>query len=380
MTGDATGVAAPPELADELAAASEERERVDEEIAAVGEEHVRAVADAHDRATTLLDRYVDTATGSGDFESFVEFTESFESLVEGLDDDLPEREAFERAGEILDQRRLSESHFERARDALAPAADVAALLEERAAARGRYRDARGDAVTRRDEVRERIERLERLQTLGEADLDAPVEDLREPLAAYDDAVREAFEEFLAAESARTVLRFVAATRQYPLVEFRPPPEDLREYVETRPAGTEPIPTLLEYAEYSNSKLDHYVDDATALKRAVATQQTYLRRLSAEPLTVGWPPPPADELLWRVRELRPVVARFAGDEAVARLREVAAAAREDRYARLREAAVARAELDDDERERLASGAVDAELSAARERLSAIADLLAEYPPL
>ncbi len=380
MSGDATEVAAPPELAEELRAASEARERVASDIETLGEDDVRAVADAHDEATTLLDRYVDTATGSGNFEAFVEFESEFESLVEGLDDDLPEREAFEEAGEIVDQRRLSESHFERGREALAPAAEVAALLEERTDARRRYRDARAAVATRRDELRERIDRLEHLRTLGEADLDAPVEEVREPVGAYDDAVREAFEHFRAEESARTVLRFVAATRQYPLVDYRSPPEDLREYVETRDAGAESIATLLEYAEYSNSKLDHYVDDPMALKRAVATNQTYLRRLSADPLTVGWPPPPAEDLLWRINELRPVVSRFADEDVVARLRAVATLAREDRYARLRESAVARAELDDEERERLASGAVDAELEAARGELSAVEELLEEYPPL
>jgi hypothetical protein len=348
-------------------------------VAEVGEARLAAVRDAHREATDLLDRYEGRATGTGDFRAFVEFQEAFVELTEGLPDDLPAREAFEAANDHLDQRRLGEDDFERARELLQPAADRAALLADRKRATERYETARRDARKRLRELDDRIDHLERLQRLGEADLDAPVERLRDPIESYDDAVREAWAQFRREASARDVFRVVEASRAYPLAAFPRPPTDLREYVETYPAGEEPIPTLLEYADYSSSKLSHYVDDPEALRTRVATGRTYLERLDAEPLTVSWPPPPADRLRYRASELVSVVARFAPEDVVARARRLRRLPDDVDYGRLRETALARDELDDEERERLEEGAVEAELDAARDERERIASALDDERP-
>lgn len=345
-------------------------------VADEGEMRLAAVRDAHREATGLLDRYEGRATGTGDFAAFVEFQEAFVELVEGLDDDLPGRDAFERAEELLDQRRLSEDDFEAARGELDEAAALVGLLEEREAARERYEAARRDARRRLRELDERIDELERLQRLGEADLDAPVERLREPVESYNDAVREAWREFRRGASAREVFRVVEASTAYPLVELRRPPPELREYIETAPAGTESIPTLLEYADYSVSKLDHYVENPGTLRTRVGTHRTYLERLGAEPLTVSWPPPPADRLRYLASERLSVVARFAPEDVVAAVRRVRDLPETVAYDRLREAALARDELDDAEQERLDRGAVSAELAAARDERGRIEAALAE----
>jgi hypothetical protein len=360
--------------------AHDRHRRIESRIADHGEETVRQVADAYDRATRLLDQYEDTATGTGreNFKSYVEFQEAFLELTEGLADDLPHRDAFETANDGFDKRRLSESDFERARELLSPVADVAGLLDRRAEAKTALRDARSDARRRQSKLSDRIEDLEQLTALGEADLDAPVEALREPITAYDDAVREAFREYRRASSARDVLRFVRDTGQFPLVEYRQPPSDLWEYVQSYPAGEESIPQLLEYAGYSQSKLDHYVDDPTALRTRVGTHRTYLERLDGEPLTIGWPPPQAEYLRYRLVELVAVVGRFAPESVVADLRDLRSLADDPEwYARLRESALARTELGDAERERLAAGEVADELEACRRAHEALADALAEY---
>jgi hypothetical protein len=330
-----------------------------------GEDRLRAVRDAHREATALLDRYEGTATGTGDFRAYVEFQERFVDLVEGLPDDLPAREAFETANDHLDQRRLGEDDFERARELLEPAAARAARLDERETARERYETARRDARARRRELDGRIEELRRLRRLGEADLDAPVERLRDPVESYDEAVREAWTTFKREASAREVFRVVAASEAYPLAAFEQPSPDLRAYVESSPAGEESIPTLLEYADYSASKLAHYVDDPGALRSRVATARTYLERLDADPLTVSWPPPSADRLRYRASELVSVVARFAPEEVVAAARRLRRLPDAVDYERLRETALARDELDETERDRLERGAVGAELEAARD---------------
>jgi len=346
-------------------------------VAEHGEDHLRAVRDAHTEATDLLDRYEETATGTGDFQSFVEFQESFVQLVEGLPDDLLARDAFEAANEHLDQRRLDEGDFERARELLGPATEYTALLSERERAEERYETVEREAERRLRDLEDRIDHLTRLQRLGDADLDAPVENLRDPVENYNETVREAWQEFRREASAREVFRAVEASQAYPLAAFPSPPPDIREYVETYDAGTESIPTLLTYADYSASKLDHYVDDPGALRTRVATHRTYLERLDADPLTVAWPPASASHLRHRAGELVSVVARFADDDAIAAARRLRRLPDQVDYERLREAALARDELDADERERLTSGEVESDLATAREERDRIATALDEY---
>ena len=366
----------PEDHVDRLRDAREELADARAAVADAGEDRLEAVRDAHREATDLLDRYEGRATGTGDFRAYVEFQEAFVELVEGLPDDLPAREAFEEANDLLDQRRLGEDDFERARELLEPAADYAARLSERASAEERYQTARRDARSRLRDLDDRIEELEHLQRLGEADLDAPVERLRDPVESYDASVREAWTDFRREASAREVFRVVEASAAYPLAAFPQPPPDLREYVETAPAGEESIPTLLEYADYSTSKLSHYVDDPDTLRTRVATSRTYLERLDADPLTVSWPPPSADRLRYLAAELVSVVARFAPEAVVAEARRLRRLPDEVDYERLRETALARDELDAAERDRLERGAVEAELTAARDERDRIETALSE----
>jgi len=373
--------AGPDDVADLIAdlesahrAAESAQARVEER----GEGDLEAVAEQYDRLQRLFDDYEEEATGDGDFRVFIEFQEEMEKFVDGLPEELPHRECFEEVDDIMQQRRLTESDFARAREALSPAADDAALLEEREATRNRYAELRTRAERRVRELDERIADLDALVAMGEADLDAPVERLREPIASYNDAVEAAFREFKREASARDVLGFVKATASFPLVEYRQPPSKLTDYIETHQPGTEPIPTLLEYADYSKSKLDHYVDDATALKTAIGASQTYLRRLDAEPLTVSWPPPAAAELRFLARELIQVTGRFAPEDVVAKVRTVRALTEREDYDRLRTSAQAREQLDDAERQRLQSGAVQADLDATREAREELAATLEELP--
>jgi len=347
-----------------------EADRAREAVADVGEDRVAAAADAHDEAVALLDRYEERATGTGDFEAYLEFQSQFLDLVEELDDDLPGHESFEEAGEAMDRRRLRERDFDRAREALAEVERYRDLLERRDEAAERHRSARHEAREVREAVAERIEALERTRELGDADLDAPVERIAEPVEAYNEAVREAFDAFYRGASARDLFAWLETAQSYPLVDLRRPPRGVREYVEAHAAGERPVADLLEYADYSASKLDHYVDDPGALRAKVATHRTYLERLDAEPLTVGWPPPEADRLRWLGEELVAVVGRFADEPVVARARAVRELPRETDYGRLRRAAVARAELDERERERLRDGRVAEDLDALREARAAL----------
>ncbi|MFT4921293.1 MAG: hypothetical protein ACI8XM_000490 [Haloarculaceae archaeon] len=361
----------------ELAAAADRLDETEERVADFGEEQLRDLADAYEEFTGLLDRYEEPATGDGDFETFIEFQGNIETFVERLSGDLLLYETFEECDEYLQQRRLSESDFEHVREQLQPVADLIARLDDREQARERYRRARQAIKDRLRDLDEHVAELRRLERLGDADLDAPTDRLREPITAYNDAVTDAFDQFRREAPARELFDFLTATTAFPLVEFRAPPDDLVGYVERHDPGAQPVPQLLEYADYSQSKLDHYVDDPGALKRSIGTRQTYLQRLDGEPLTVAWPPPPADHLEWRCRELTSVVNRFA-PEVVEQLRAVAALPRETDYERLRDSAVAEAELTAAERERLHTGDVAADLEDALAERERLQEALAEYP--
>ena len=362
-------------LVEELRAARAKRAAVAEEIATYGEASVRAVDDAVDEALGLLSRYEDSATGTGDFEAYLELQSLFVELVEDLPEELPERGRFEDANDALDQRTISESDMQDAREALADAAAVAALLEEREAAQQRVDDAEHDISQRLTAIDDRLAELERLRELDEVDLSAPTEELTEPIADYDQAVRDAFAEFRSAASARELFAFVRTTRFYPLVDFEQPPPDFVEYLRTHAVGEEPLPKLLTYADYSQSKLDHYVEDTTAFRTTVPVHRTYLDRLDAGPLTVGTPPPSRNELRHRTQELVSVVGRFADEETVALARTLDQLSRQEDYSRLRQAAVAEAELTAEQREALRSGEIDDEyerLRAEHDQLSTALD--------
>lgn len=355
-------------LISRLEAAREERARMDDRIAEIGEDHLRDLQEAHEQITALLGRYEERATGSGDFKAFIEFQEGLSELVEDLPSDLPKRDVFEDIDERLQKRRLTESDFEDARTRLSGVEDLIGRLDRRREAANRVRSLERQVREAIHETHQEIDRLETVTSLGEADLDAPVEELREPVETYNESVRRAFESFRNTAPAREVLGLVETTQQYPLVDFGDPPEGLAEFLETAPAGEEPIGTLLEYTEFSRSKLGHFVETPATFKRIVGGNRTYLERLDAEPLTVSWPPPDPASLRWRARELISVLNRFVPPETVAALDEVRELARdEETYQRLRQTARARAELSDGERDQIADGRIESELSAARERL-------------
>ncbi|SDR43365.1 DUF7118 family protein [Natronobacterium texcoconense] len=354
------------------------RRRIEEE----GGEAVEDAADAYRSATDLLDSYVDRATGTGreNFKAYVELEGKFASLVENLPEDLQSRAAFEDALDSIDKRRLSESDFEKAHAALEPAERYDELLREREDAREQVAEARKDASRRLGAIDDELDERERLLELANADLDAPVERLREPIEAYNEAIREAVTEYRLEASAREVFALLERSRWYPFVGYEHPPEDLREYVETSSDGEYTIPELLEYADYSRSKLEHYVEDADVLKRRVATQRTFLDNVDAEPLTIEWPPGPAGELRRRTREYRPFVERVGGGELVERLRDVRTLTYDDEYDRLQTAAQAVAQLTPEERERLTDGRVADELEALREERERLEEALEVDDPV
>ncbi|ELZ48877.1 hypothetical protein C464_05685 [Halorubrum coriense DSM 10284] len=353
----------------------DELRRIESRIDGHGRDRVEAVADAYRRAHRILDRYEEDAVGSGDFESYVRFRGEFGEAVD-VDDDLPAGEAFEAADDAVDKRRLSDEDFASAREALEPAGEFVDLLEAYDDAVDDYRASRKAAREALKRLDSRLDELREVAEMADADLDADLGRLREPIESYDEAVLEAFRELFKSASAREVFDFLDRADGTPFVDVDVPPTDLAEYVETHAAGEEPPATLLEYADYTNSKLDHYVDDPGALRTAVAVHRTYLERLDGEPLTLDWPPKPGDELAYEIDELVPLVGRIADDDAVATLRSVRELARTDEYERLRRAAEVRHALDGDDLALIERGEADDRLAEAERTRSVVDDVLSE----
>ncbi|MGQ3329658.1 DUF7118 family protein [Halorubrum sp. FL23] len=353
----------------------DELTRIEERIADLGRDRIETAADAYRRAHRVLDQYEEDAVGTGDFGSYVQFRGEFGEAVDA-DDDALAADAFAAADEAVDKRRLSESDFAAAREALEPAGEYVDLLAARDEALDEYRAARKAAREARKALDARLDELREVADMADADLDADVDRLREPIEAYNDAVREAFEEFYKTASARELFSFLDRADGTPFVDADVPPTDLREYVAEYDAGEEPLPTLLEYADYSNSKLEHYVDDPGALRTAVAVHRTYIERLDAEPLTLDWPPAGGDELAYEIDELIPLVSRVAGDETVATLRSIRELARDEEYERLRRAAAVRDALDGSELDLLKRGVIHDRVREAERTLSVAEDVLAE----
>lgn len=358
---------------EKLRAARARRDRIEAEISDVGEEAVVDAADTYRKAVGLLDRYEGSATGTGDFEAYVEFQGKFLDLVDDLGSDVPAKDAFDAAAERMDRRRLSVDDFEAARADLEPAAEYVDLLDRREEAKESVSAAKRDAKLYLRELDDEIDRRAEMLAFADADLDAPVEEIRDPIETYNDAVAEEFRTFYESAPASDVIGLLERAESFPLVAFDSPPRDLREFVRESPDADEPIPTLLEYADYSGSKLDHYAEDPALLQTSVAVHRTFLERLSADPLTVSLPPPDAATLRLWAREAMSLLGRFASEETVARLRVVRDLTRRDDYEELRFVARAHEELDTDARERVNSGAAATELERlrdARERLSAV----------
>lgn len=363
-----------------LEAAADELERAERAVEAEGEAAVQQVADAYESFLAFIDENDGKATGSGReaFMAYVDFQDELVNRVERLPDDLLARAAFEAVGDRLDKRRLTEDDMQRAREDLQPAAEKAALLDDRDAARRQYRQARSAVASRLREVESAIDDREQLLSYADADLDADLSPLRDPLADYNEAVSEAFRDFVRRSPARAVVELLDAAADYPLVGLDPAPDRLADYLRGREVGEEPVHRLVELADFSSSKLAHYVDDPDRFRATVASNRTYLDRLDGEPLTVDWPPPEAPALRFRARELIAVVDRFAPEAPVARLHELRDLSRDDDYERLRRAAVAQEHLDDDERERLQSGAVEAELEGLSDERGRLEAALETHP--
>jgi tetratricopeptide (TPR) repeat protein len=366
------------ELIAEIERCEGELDRRQRRVEEYGEDDLGELTEAYEQFSKVLGIYQDQVTGDdGDIQTIVKFQGEIDRVMTDIPDDVLHADIFEECDEYLQQKWFSDSDFEHVYDQLDPLADLAEWIGDRDEALEAYRKARRDIEARLRECERELDDLDRLADLSEADLDAPTERLEEPIQQYNDAVTETFREFKRSASAREVVRFLDKMERYPLVAFESPPRDVVEYIAETPTGTEPIVTILEYTDYSRSKLEHYVEEPSKLKHAIEGHRAYLDALDGGPLTISWPPPTAEQLEYRCRELTAAVNRIDPD-VVEQLRTVQALPRETDYGRLRRSAVVRQDLSDEERERLQSGQIEADIAELRAEREQLQEALEAYP--
>jgi hypothetical protein len=350
--------------------------RTEARVEEFGHDDLDQLSDAYREFTDLLDRYEEQVVGdAGDVKTNIEFQSQVADVVGNIPSDTLLYATFTECAEYLKQKWFNTSDFEHVREQLEPVGDIVGRLDAYEQAHHDYRKVRRDIRQEIRNIDEQIAEYERLVELGEADLDAPTERLREPIERYNETVAEAFLEFVEERPAREVVAALDAMEAYPLVPFESPPADLEQYLREEEPGEMTIPKLLEYARYSRSKLDHYIEDPDRFDRVVGGQQTFLSGLDAEPLQIGWPAPSAARLRWRCQELTAALNRIA-PAAVEQLRAVAALPHETDYERLYTSAVASEQLTDEERSRLQTEDVAARLEDLRDQRDRLREALAD----
>lgn len=374
------GAALVADVCEQLEARAEEYADIADRVTADGRANLEDLADLHRDAVALLNQYEDTATETGakGFADFAQFKMQFTRLADAAAD-LPDDGAIEAARDAIDKRRLSGSDFDRARAELDPITDRVSRLDDMEAARQDLIDARDAAASRREQLQAELEEREQVLALADVDLEAPVDDLRDPIERWNEGVAAAVTTLRQDRPARKAMNRFERIASYPLIDMESPPEELKTYLNDSEAGTHTIAELLEYADHSPSKLRHYVDDPDTFRRIIRTRRSSLEALEADPLQIDWPPPPAESIPWLARELRGAIGSLVDDAAIGALREVVALARDESdYEHVREAAMAHEQLDADDRQRLESGAIEAEIEIREEAIAAIDEALQSAP--
>jgi hypothetical protein len=166
-------------LVDVLVDAHRELERTRRRVDEVGEDALQDLRDRYEELTALFDRYEERVTGDGDFQTFIEFQGKVAEFTEELPEEARHRDVFEDVDDLLQQRRLTESDWERVRERLAPVWRDVERLTDREEARDAYRDARyavAESGTRRADRRPRTPAATRRRRPRRAD--------RPPARAY----------------------------------------------------------------------------------------------------------------------------------------------------------------------------------------------------
>lgn len=298
-----------------------------------GRREVEAARSIYNRLSNYIDRYEEPAKGHGDFESYLEFQSVLAEIEEELSDDVYGKEAFENALGRFESRTLRAKHFERAKNDLKEVQDVVESLEREEHLVDELETETGRLRKRRREIENELQDLdERISHAKEA-TNVEYQELKELVEKYNQRVEEEFRSYISSASAVDVARLARKLSNMPLLPTPAIEDGAVDVLESPGVKDESVDRVLEYAGYSNSKLEHYVDRPEEFRKKVP--EAWFRTADAGPFKLS-----LDEregvVERKIPELVRVISIFSGEETVRVLRKIGDLARKGEYSELRSA--------------------------------------------
>ncbi|MDX1745070.1 MAG: hypothetical protein R3324_03965, partial [Halobacteriales archaeon] len=248
--------------------------------------------------------------------------------------DVTDRTAFEDALSRFDRRIIREKDFRRARSDLTSVKQVSETLSEAEELASQLTNERGRLSSRLRKWRhDRSQVQSRLSDL-EAVTDVDPEPLVAARSSYNDRVREEFDSFAETAPAIDVARVGYKARLVPLADVPPITDEAAlSVLEDAGFATETVPTVLEYAGYSDSKLSHYVDRPGSFRSQLPV--SWFETIDGEAFTIA-ADATGDDVRHRAPALVKVIDAFATPETIAELRTLRDLAARGEYDRMRRA--------------------------------------------
>lgn len=268
-------------------------------------------------------------------------------------------------------------HWKDTRRALEPLEEIAGLRDERNRVE---KEIRRQKKARRKKRRELEERARRLRSLRDTRLDPGAEEyihsIQERLDRVNERIVGVLDALVSNAPTREVIRLLGDVGIRPELGLPRAPDKsgLMGFLGSHPVGNEPIYRVLEYADYSDSRLSHYVDRPREFKDAMSANLAYLEKITdirrlAPKLQVE----PGGMLARRLSALTSLVSRAGSlvekdtSGLVQELREMRREVLSGEYARHFSSYRRIQRLSQEERRLVEAGAVEDELAEVERRL-------------
>lgn len=323
----------------------QELKRARQRIEDIGLEKAKKTHDFYSELSETMEEYREDAVGTGDFETYVEFQGILDDLLQRINNSQNEvyrAEDFERVIDGFEKRVIRESDFRRAESRLADVRELAETIDRVREIEKELRYEKGRLERRKSELESRLKRVGRKIDTAKGVSDIDPSPLISIIESYNSSVETDFEEFYNSAPSIKVARLGEKARDLPLADIKPLDKETVEILRRTGMGQKTVSEVLEYADYSNSKLSHYIERPDEFRRNVS--QTWFKLLSADDFKISVETP-QNLIKHKVPELIRIVDEFGSEETVRRLREIHSVAEKGEYAPMRRAYLSEKETGD-----------------------------------
>ncbi|MDY6765077.1 MAG: hypothetical protein SV377_05240 [Halobacteria archaeon] len=323
----------------------QELKRARQRIEDIGLEKAKKTHDFYSELSETMDEYREDAVGTGDFETYVEFQGILDDMLERVkknQDEIHRPEDFERVIDDFEKRVIRESDFRHAESTLSDVRELSETIDRINEIEKELRYEKGKLERRKSELESRLKSIKRKIDTAKGVSDIDPSPLVSLIESYNSSVETDFEEFYNNAPAIKVARIGEKARDFPLADIKPLDKETVRILERTGMGRKTVSEVLEYADYSDSKLSHYIDKPEEFRRNVS--QTWFKLLSADDFKISVETP-QNLIKHKVPELVRVVGEFGSDETVRKLREIHSIAERGEYAPMRRAYLSEKETGD-----------------------------------